>query len=90
MRSALTATLSVVATLAMISIASAEDNKDIQKPADDDTVLKPRREDTITKHPADAPYGGPTLEQHTAIPYHPCRDPSPKWLNGRLRCDNRY
>lgn len=54
MRFALIATLSTLASLAVVSIASAEET----------TVLKPGREVTIAKPPADAPYGGLTPKEH--------------------------
>jgi hypothetical protein len=77
MRFALITTLSTLTILAAVSIASAE------------KVLKPGREVTIAKPPADAPYGGLTPKEHASIPYQPCIDPSPRWVNGRLQCDNR-
>ena len=78
MRFALIGTLSVITILAAPSIASAEEK-----------VLKPGREVTIAKPPTDAPYGGLTPKEHASIPYQPCIDPSPKWVNGRIQCDNR-
>jgi hypothetical protein len=74
MRSAIIATLVVFASWAGASIASAEHDSETINPA-------PSANDS---------YGGLTAKEHGAIPYVACRDPSPKWVNGRLRCDNRY
>jgi hypothetical protein len=49
MRTALIATMSALATLAAISIASAADNKPVKAPQPDVTA---------TAAPAEAPYGG--------------------------------
>jgi hypothetical protein len=79
MRTALIATMSALATLAAISIASAADNKPVKAPQPDVTV---------TAAPAEAPYGGLTPKEHVAIPYQPCID-AKGWRNGKLVCDNR-
>ena len=79
MRFALIATLSAVTVLTAASIASAAGNKDTTAPS----------HETTSTVPADAPYGGLTPKEHAAIPYQPCRD-ALGWVNGRLRCDNRY
>jgi hypothetical protein len=79
MRFALIATLTALATLTAVSIAAAADNKDTKAPS----------RETTNSIPADAPYGGLTPKEHAAIRYQPCRD-ALGWVNGRLRCDNRY
>lgn len=79
MRPALLATVSALATLAAVSIASAGDNKS----------SKDTSRETTNTAPADAPYGGLTPKQHVDIPYQPCRE-ALGWVNGRLHCDNRY
>jgi hypothetical protein len=76
MRPALIATVSALAILAAVSIASAGDNKNTKDPSGQ------------TTNPA-APYGGLTPKEHVDIPYQPCRE-ALGWVNGRLRCDNRY
>jgi hypothetical protein len=79
MRPALIATVSALAILAAVSIAFAGDNKNTKDPS---------REAT-NPAPAAAPYGGLTPKEHADIPYQPCRE-ALGWVNGRLRCDNRY
>ena len=85
MRSVLIATLSALATLAAVSISSAQDNKIVKGPNN----KGPQRDVTVTGAPVDAPYGGLTPKEHVAIPYHPCRE-AQGWVNGKLVCDNRY
>jgi hypothetical protein len=79
MRTALIATMSALATLAAISIASAADNKAVK-------AAQPNVK--AAGAPPDAPYGGLTPKEHVAIPYQPCID-AKGWKNGKLVCDNR-
>ena len=77
MRPALIATVSALAILAAVSIASAGDNKNTKDPSGqtDESSRSIRR--------------NLTPKEHVDIPYQPCRE-ALGWVNGRLRCDNRY
>jgi hypothetical protein len=76
MRSAIIATLSVLVTLATVSVASAQNDQSVAKPG--------RETPAASNNPS-----GITVEKENAVPYHPCTE-AYGWVNGRLRCDNRY
>ena len=64
----------VLVAATTISVASAEDLS---------TQAPPPSGATIDNLPGISP------QQQAAIPYHPCVE-ALGWVNGRLRCDNRY
>ncbi len=83
MRSVMIAALSALAAVATISVACAQN---------DQKASRPPRAPTTSDKPSDATVGnnpGITVQQETAIPYTACRE-AQGWVNGRLRCDNRY
>jgi hypothetical protein len=71
MRSAIIAALT---SLAIISVASAQDDETISGPSSQAGQTPP-------------PEPGITAEQESKIPYHPCME-AYGWANGRLRCSN--
>jgi hypothetical protein len=84
MRYASIAVMCALATLAIVSTAIAADQKGVKK----------QSSETTSSIPANNPsYGdnqpGLTIQQENKIPYQPCRE-ALGWVNGRLRCDNRY
>lgn len=84
MRYAPTAVVYALATLATVSIAIAADQKGVKKQSNEATSS------ISANNPS---YGdnqpGMTIQQEAKIPYQPCRE-ALGWVNGRLRCDNRY
>jgi hypothetical protein len=72
MRSAMIAALSALASLAMVSIASAQDNQGGA------TTKAPTAGDNAH---------GLTVEEENAIPYRPCME-AYGWINGHLQCNN--
>ena len=77
MRSMIFAALVAATT---ISVASAEDVSRPSPPPKPPQAVAPV---TADQTPGISP------QQQAAIPYHPCVQ-ALRWVNGRLRCDNRY
>jgi hypothetical protein len=73
MRFVMIAALSVLAAVATISVACAQNDQGVSSPP----------------NPAPTTVPGPTVTQESTIPYQPCRE-ALGWVNGRLKCDNRY
>jgi hypothetical protein len=84
MRHASIAVVSALVTLAIVSTAIAADQKSVKKQSNETTSS------ISANNPS---YGvnqpGLTIQQEAKIPYQPCRE-ALGWVNGRLRCDNRY
>ena len=80
MRSIIFAALVAAAT---ISVASAENDEDVTGPSP-----PPKPPQAVAPVTTD-PTPGISVQQQAAIPYHPCVE-ALGWVNGRLRCDNRY
>ena len=78
MRSMIFAALVAATT---ISVASAEDVSTPSPPPTPPQVVAPVK--TTDQTP------GISVQQQAAIPYHPCVE-ALGWVNGRLRCNNRY
>jgi hypothetical protein len=79
MRSTIIAALSALATLAMASIVSAQDDPCGSGPSRITTNQTPTVSDNAN--------GGLTVEQESAIPYRPCME-ARGWVNGHLVCSN--
>ena len=84
MRYVIIAALSASAAVAMISVACAQNDQKASR--------QPRSAPTASDKPSDATVGnnpGITVQQENAVPYTACRE-AQGWVNGRLKCDNRY
>jgi hypothetical protein len=79
MRSAIIAAL---ATLAMVSVASAQNDQRVSDPSYVGTIHSPMMPDEDGSNAKSL-----TVEQENAIPYRPCMEPL-GWTNGHLRCRN--
>jgi hypothetical protein len=74
MRSAM---IAAIASLATLSAAFAQTDQAAPSQYPQANRQAPAREPGIT------------TQQETTIPYHPCTE-AYGWVNGRLRCNNRY
>ena len=84
MRSVIIAALTALAAAATISIACAQNDQSISSPPQPAPAVNDKPPSiTAEKEP------GITVKQESAVPYRPCRE-AQGWVNGRLRCDNRY
>ena len=84
MRYIIVTALSASAAVAMISVACAQNDQKASR--------QPQSAPIASEKPSDATVGnspGITVQQENAVPYTACRE-AQGWVNGRLKCDNKY
>jgi hypothetical protein len=83
MRSAIIATLSVLATLAVMpAVATAQNDQNVANPS-----YEPANHAPMVRDENNSDGTARTPEQEGKIPYHPCKE-ALGWVNGRLQCRN--